>query len=216
MENNWIAIIIIIITFFWKISIQKSKNRFSLIFSKWIPPILLAFIFPAIIVYLFGLNFDSSPIFSWNTRYLYPITLLHNHRLKYYKNLEKVSLILFLISSFIITIVPVVLILLIVYNPFDYQSLIIENSLWKGFVPVIGSWIGGSSSMLVLKEFVLLNEELFLSVLVIDTIIQNIVMIFLFQSIKQTDYIDKKFNLDKLELNALKFKYLVSKNLNVQ
>jgi|TARA_B110000093_G_C12946603_1_gene400464 uncharacterized membrane protein len=216
MENNWIAIIIIIITFFLIRFIEKSKNRFSLIFSKWIPPILLAFIFPAIIVYLFGLNFDSSPIFSWNTRYLYPITIFTIMSSMSFSDLKIVGLkplILFLISSFIITIVPVVLILLIVYNPFDYQSLIIENSLWKGFVPVIGSWIGGSSSMLVLKEFVLLNEELFLSVLVIDTIIQNIVMIFLFQSIKQTDYIDKKFNLDKLELITLDENNLVSKNL---
>jgi len=216
MESNWIAIIIIIITFFLIRYIEKSKTPLLLNFSKWIPPILLAFIFPAIIVYLFGFNFDDSPIFSWNTKYLYPVTIftiMSSMSLSDLKIVGFKPLILFLISSFIITIIPVVLILLIVYNPFDYQSLIIENSLWKGLIPVIGSWIGGSSSMLILKEFVLINEELFLSILVIDTIIQNIVMIFLFQSIKQTDYIDKKFNLDKLDLISLGENNLVSKNL---
>ena len=216
MESNWIAIIIIIITFFLIRYIEKSKTPLLLNFSKWIPPILLAFIFPAIIVYLFGFNFDDSPIFSWNTKYLYPFTIftiMSSMSLSDLKIVGFKPLILFLISSFIITIIPVVLILLIVYNPFDYQSLIIENSLWKGLIPVIGSWIGGSSSMLILKEFVLINEELFLSILVIDTIIQNIVMIFLFQSIKQTDYIDKKFNLDKLDLISLGENNLVSKNL---
>ena len=171
MESNWIAIIIIIITFFLIRYIEKSKTPLLLNFSKWIPPILLAFIFPAIIVYLFGFNFDDSPIFAWNTKYLYPITIftiMSSMSLSDLKIVGFKPLILFLISSFIITIIPVVLILLIVYNPFDYQSLIIENSLWKGLIPVIGSWIGGSSSMLILKEFVLINEELFLSIFSIE------------------------------------------------
>ena len=50
--------------------------------------------------------------------------------------------------------------------------------------------------MLVLQEYISLNEELFLSVLFFNTLLQNIIMIFLFQSVKKTDQINRFFNVD--------------------
>ena len=69
--------------------------------------------------------------------------------------------------------------------------------LWRGIIPIVGSWIGGSSSMLVLKEYVSVREDLFLSVLLLDNMIQNIVMIFLFQIIRRTDHFNQKFNISQ-------------------
>jgi uncharacterized membrane protein len=105
-------------------------------------------------------------------------------------------LILFLSGSLIISTIPVVLMGLLLFFDFSYFNILIDEELWKGFIPVVGSWIGGSSSMLVLQEYISLNEELFLSVLFFDTLLQNIVMIFLFQSVKKTNQINRFFNID--------------------
>jgi|TARA_B110000259_G_scaffold119546_1_gene135932 uncharacterized membrane protein len=105
-------------------------------------------------------------------------------------------LILFLSGSLIISTIPILLMGLVLFLDFSYLNLLIDEELWKGFIPVVGSWIGGSSSMLVLQEYISLNEELFLSVLFFNTLLQNIIMIFLFQSVKKTDQINRFFNVD--------------------
>jgi uncharacterized membrane protein len=94
---------------------------------------------------------------------------------------------LFFIGSFTIAIIPAILFML--YFMGSEQMV----DLWKGNIPIVGSWIGGSSSMLVLKEYVSVREDLFLSVLLLDNMIQNIVMIFLFQIIRKTDHFNQKF-----------------------
>jgi uncharacterized membrane protein len=58
-------------------------------------------------------------------------------------------------------------------------------------VPIVGSWIGGSTSQLVLKEVVDCSEELFVSILVLDNILVNIWTIFMFQMIKRSDQINR-------------------------
>ena len=52
--------------------------------------------------------------------------------------------------------------------------------VWKGLIPLVGSWIGGSTSQLVLKEYVGTSETLFLSVLILDNILVNIWTILMF------------------------------------
>ena len=94
----------------------------------------------------------------------------------------------------------------IVYHCCDSRAFCLCFIIWamskwpicgKGIIPIVGSWIGGSSSMLVLKEYVAVREDLFLSVLLLDNMIQNIVMIFLFQIIRRTDEYNQKFNISQ-------------------
>jgi len=100
-------------------------------------------------------------------------------------------IILFVSGSFIIAILPPVLVKIIgVFNPALYADFM-SAELWKGLVPIVGSWIGGSTSQLVLKEVVDCSEELFVSVLVLDNILVNIWTIFMFQMIKRSDQINR-------------------------
>ena len=46
-----------------------------------------------------------------------------------------------------------------------------EGGYWKGLVTITGSWIGGSSSQLALKEIYGCSEELFVIILVIDALV---------------------------------------------
>jgi uncharacterized membrane protein len=100
-------------------------------------------------------------------------------------------LLLFFIGSFTIAVIPALLFI------FYYLGSDEMVDLWRGIIPIVGSWIGGSSSMLVLKEYVAVREDLFLSVLLLDNMIQNIVMIFLFQIIRKTGSLNQKFKISQ-------------------
>ena len=98
---------------------------------------------------------------------------------------------LFVSGSFIIAILPPVLVKIAgIFKPALYADFM-SAELWKGLVPIVGSWIGGSTSQLVLKEVVDCSEELFVSVLVLDNILVNIWTIFMFQMIKRSDQINR-------------------------
>ena len=112
-------------------------------------------------------------------------------------------------GSFIIALLPVVLTLTVQFVSPEIGEKFIEGELWKGLIPLVGSWIGGSTSQLVLKEYVGTSETLFLSVLILDNILVNLWTILMFQLIKQSGKIDSKlgiateniktFSLDEVE-----------------
>lgn len=159
----------------------------------------MSFILPAIITNSFGLSIEQIVLHDWSKKYLYPlviICIMSSMSLTQIKIIGLKPLILFLSGSLIISTIPILLMGLVLFLDFSYLNLLIDEELWKGFIPVVGSWIGGSSSMLVLQEYISLNEELFLSVLFFNTLLQNIIMIFLFQSVKKTDQINRFFNVD--------------------
>jgi uncharacterized membrane protein len=202
-RSNFAGIAIIIVTYFLVFFLEKSTYPLVRNIKKWIPSILFAFIFPALLVHLLSLDFSGSDLFSWNTRYLYPFTIftiMSSMSLKALRIVWPKPLLLFLLGSMTIATIPVVLVIGSLTLGTGATEALVSKSLWKGFIPIVGSWIGGSSSMVILKAYAGIGESLFLSVLVIDTIIQNIVMILLFQSIRRTDYLNQKFRLDELRL----------------
>ena len=199
MNLNLVGMLIVVGTFFSITYYEKQKTGIISILSNWIPGILLSFILPAIVTNSFGLSLEQISLHDWSKKYLYPlviICIMSSMSLTQIKIIGLKPLILFLSGSLIISTIPVVLMGLVLFFDFSYFNILIDEELWKGFIPVVGSWIGGSSSMLVLQEYISLNEELFLSVLFFDTLLQNIVMIFLFQSVKKTNQINRFFNID--------------------
>ena len=199
MNLNLVGILIVVGTFFSITYYEKQKTGIISVLSNWIPGILLSFILPAIVTNSFGLSLEQISLHDWSKKYLYPlviICIMSSMSLTQIKIIGLKPLILFLSGSLIISTIPVVLMGLLLFFDFSYFNILIDEELWKGFIPVVGSWIGGSSSMLVLQEYISLNEELFLSVLFFDTLLQNIVMIFLFQSVKKTNQINRFFNID--------------------
>ena len=161
---------------------------------NWFPPILFAYVIPAIITHSFDLDLGSSPIHYYSKWLIIPLAILSVMSAMSFSQLKIVGLkpiILFGSGSFIIAILPPVLVKIIgVFNPALYADFM-SAELWKGLVPIVGSWIGGSTSQLVLKEVVDCSEELFVSVLVLDNILVNIWTIFMFQMIKRSDQINR-------------------------
>ena len=69
----------------------------------------------------------------------------------------------FVIGSFWIAVFPIMLAFVLLDTSF-VANLLIHQEYWKGLPPIVGSWIGGSTSQLVLKELVECPENIFLTV----------------------------------------------------
>ena len=195
MDNaNFLGIFIAITVSIFVIYIAKFKNKIIQKILHWLPAILLTFLIPGILSFIFDLSLENIPLHNWSKAYIYPITIfciMSSMSLSQLKMVGLKPLLLFFIGSFTIAVIPVFLFM--VY--FIASEQMAES--WRGIIPIVGSWIGGSSSMLVLKEYVSVREDLFLSVLLLDNMIQNIVMIFLFQIIRRTDHLNEKLKISK-------------------
>jgi len=103
-------------------------------------------------------------------------------------------IVLFAAGSLFIAIFPVLLGIGLLDTELISKTLVAEK-YWMGIPPIVGSWIGGSTSQLVLKELVECPENIFLSVLVMDNILVNIWTILMFQFIKKSGLMNKKLNI---------------------
>lgn len=193
-ESNLLGIFIALSVSIFVMMIAKYENKIVQKILHWLPAILLTFLIPGVLSFVFDLSLENIVLHDWSKAYIYPITIfciMSSMSLAQLKIVGLKPLILFLIGSFTIAVIPALLFML--YYLGNEQMA----DLWKGIIPIVGSWIGGSSSMLVLKEYVAVREDLFLSVLLLDNMIQNIVMIFLFQIIRRTDEYNQKFNISQ-------------------
>ena len=164
-------------------------------FTRWVPAILLAYVIPAMVNPVLLRISEDHLIHSLSKEYLLPLTVLcamSSISLNDIKIVAGRPLIYFLLSSAIIAICPVLLLLVFSLIP-DFHKFLIVDQGYTSTLPVVGSWIGGSSSMLVLKELAETPETLFLSVLVLDNVIVNIWTLFLFQWIKKTPWLNQRF-----------------------
>lgn len=193
-ESNLLGIFIALSVSIFVMLIAKYDNKIVQKILHWLPAILLTFLIPGVLSFVFDLSLENIVLHDWSKAYIYPITIfciMSSMSLAQLKIVGLKPLILFFIGSFTIAVIPALLFML--YYLGNEQMA----DLWKGIIPIVGSWIGGSSSMLVLKEYVAVREDLFLSVLLLDNMIQNIVMIFLFQIIRRTDEYNQKFNISQ-------------------
>ncbi len=153
---------------------------------------------PALITHSFDLDLSTSKIHYYSKSLIIPLAILSVMSAMSFTQLKIVGLkpvILFISGSFIIATLPPILVKLIeIIRPESYGDLV-SSELWKGLVPIVGSWIGGSTSQLVLKEVVDCSEELFVAILVLDNILVNVWTIFMFQMIKRSDQINKWLHL---------------------
>ena len=173
-------------------------------FTRWVPAILLAYVIPAMVNSILLRISEDHLIHSLSKEYLLPLTVLcamSSISLNDIKIVAGRPLIYFLLSSAIVAVCPVVLLLVFSLIP-DFHEFLIVDQGYTSILPVVGSWIGGSSSMLVLKELAETPESLFLSVLVLDNVIVNVWTLFLFQWIKKTPQLNQRFGREEVVFNT--------------
>ncbi|MDA1269260.1 MAG: DUF819 family protein [Bacteroidetes bacterium] len=183
-----LAAFIVVITVFVVLKINGLSNRVIQGILNWIPAILFAYVIPAAITHAFNLDLSQVILHSWSRNWIIPITLLAVMSALPLKQLALVGtrpLILFFSGSLLIATLPVFLVALTSTFSVNSKEILITQEYWKGLVPIVGGWIGGSTSQLILKELAQTPENIFLSVLVLDNILVNIWTILMFQFIKK-------------------------------
>ncbi|MDC6387953.1 DUF819 family protein [Maribacter sp. PR1] len=182
--------------------LDRWENRHIKSLFDWVPAILLAYIIPAIISYVFNVDYSQAEIHNFSRDYFIPlaiIAVMSSLSLGQLKSIGYKPILVFLAGSFFIAVFPVVLMMLFSDTEVISKTLLTE-SYWMGIPPIVGSWIGGSTSQLVLKELVECPENIFLMVLVMDNILVNIWTILMFQSIKRTNTLNRWFKVTDVAL----------------
>ena len=175
--------------------LDRWENRHIKSLFDWVPAILLAYIIPALISYSLDADYSQANIHDFSKEYFIPlaiIAVMSSLSLSHLKAIGFKPIVVFVSGSFFIAVFPVVLMYLWSDTQLISKTLITEN-YWMGIPPIVGSWIGGSTSQLVLKELVECPENIFLTVLVMDNILVNVWTILMFQTIKKSDMLNNWF-----------------------
>lgn len=182
--------------------LDRWENRYVKSLFDWVPAILLAYIIPAIISYILDADYSQADIHNFSRDYFIPlaiIAVMSSLSLGQLKAIGWKPIAVFAAGSVFIALFPVLLGVSLLDTELVSKTLVHEG-YWKGIPPIVGSWIGGSTSQLVLKELVECPENIFLSVLVMDNILVNIWTILMFQTIKNSDFLNKNFRISDIAI----------------
>ena len=192
-----------VVTLIMVMWLDRSSEKWIKSILNWFPAILFAYVIPAIFTHLTHLDLSNIELHEWSRSWIMPMAIVLVMSALSFRQLRIIGLrpiFIFLSGSACIAIFPILLVALLGVFTDTYQVLLFQQDYWKGLVPLVGSWIGGSTSQLVLKEVVACEEGMFLSILVMDNILVNIWTIVMFQSIKKSDYVNKKLGVkDQIE-----------------
>lgn len=194
MSAAWVIAVFTIVAVYF---LEKSKNKVLAVVFDWIPAVLLAYVIPALISYSFSVDYSADAIHSFSKTWVIPMAIVAVMSSLSFAQLKIIGfkpVVLFVIGSAIIALFPVVFAWAFLDSDL-VQNQWIQAGYWKGIPPIVGSWIGGSTSQLVLKELAKTSESLFLQVLVVDTVLVNIWTICMFQIIKKSQKLNVFFNI---------------------
>lgn len=195
------AVLITLFTVLLVLYLERLKHPWILKLFNWLPSILLAYLIPAICSHVLNQNYAEVAVHQWSKNFFIPLAIVAVMSSLSISQLKQVGwkpIAVFLSGSFWIAIFPVGFMLLFRQTDFVNEALVSQES-WKGIPPVVGSWIGGSTSQLVLKELAACPEALFLAILVLDNILVNLWTIGMFQSIKKSDALNKLLRITAFE-----------------
>jgi len=194
MIAPWVIATITVIAVYF---LDRWENRHIKSIFDWVPAILLAYIIPAIISFALNADYSQASIHDFSKNYFIPlaiIAVMSSLSLTQLKAIGLKPLLVFASGSLFIAVFPIVLLFLF-FETELVSEIMISDGYWMGIPPIVGSWIGGSTSQLVLKELVECPENIFLTVLVMDNILVNIWTILMFQSIKKSDKLNRWFKI---------------------
>lgn len=179
-----------------------------------VPPLLFCYLIPGFLNSYHIISGEASGLYRFATAYLLPaslILLLSTANLKAIFGLGNKALMIFFTGSIGIVIGgPIALYVVSLFSD-SFHVAAQDAGYWKGLVTITGSWIGGSSSQLALKEIYGCSEELFVIILVIDALVANVWTALLFYGAGITHKIDAWLGADvtlieDVKKNILKFK----------
>lgn len=192
------ALLIVVITVLSVLRLSRQKVLWIQKILDWFPPILFSYVIPASVTHLFRLDLSAVQLHGVSRDWIIPmaiITVMSSLSFLKLKQVGAKPVLLFVSGSFAIAVLAPSLVSLFGWFWPSSKDIFITQGYWRGLVPIVGSWIGGSTSQLVMKELVSCPESLFLSVIVLDNILVNCWTILMFQFVKRSDGLNKWFNI---------------------
>jgi len=193
-----VAVVVVVLTILAVRWLGRQQTRWIQRVLDWFPAILFAYVIPAVFTHAFSVDLSRVSLHDLSRNWIIPVTILTVMSSLSLQKLREVGvkpLVLFFSGSLAIaTLAPLLVLLSEPFIPAS-REIFIEKEYWRGLIPMAGSWIGGSTSQLVLKELARCPESLFLSVLVLDNILVNAWTILMFQIIKRSDWISSRFGI---------------------
>jgi uncharacterized membrane protein len=191
-----------------------SKNVIWKRLYGFIPPLLFCYLIPGFLNSYHLIDGEASGLYRFATNYLLPaslILLLSTANLKAIFGLGNKALFIFFTGSVGIIVGGPIALWVVSFFSDSFNQVAHEAGYWKGLVTITGSWIGGSSSQLALKEIYGCSEELFVIILVIDALVANVWTALLFYGAGVTQKIDAWLGADAsmiedVKKNILKYK----------
>ncbi len=172
-----------------------------------VPPLLFCYLIPGFLNSYQIIQGENSGLYGFATKYLLPaslILLLSTANLKAILGLGNKALIIFFTGTLGIIIGgPIALYTVSLFSE-TFHLAAQEGGYWKGLVTITGSWIGGSSSQLALKEIYGCSEELFVIILVIDALVANVWTALLFYGAGVSSKIDAWLGADATLIEDVK------------
>ncbi len=199
MLTPWIISTFTVIAVYY---LDRWENKHVKSLFDWVPAILLAYIIPAIVSYILNADYSQASIHNFSKDYFIPlaiIAVMSSLSLGQLKAIGLKPIVVFASGSLFIAVFPVLLMWAFSDTELISKTMVLED-YWMGIPPIVGSWIGGSTSQLVLKELVKCPENIFLTVLVMDNILVNLWTIIMFQSIKKSDQFNSWFEISDIAI----------------
>lgn len=198
MDLSLLSTVIVLVTVGAVLWLNQQQVAWVQLVLNWFPAILFAYVIPALITHTFTIDLSSVYLHTVSRNWIIPFAIMLVMSALSIPQLKRVGakpILLFVSGSLVIATLPPILVWCSRFiSPESYQ-LFISGEYWRGFVPIVGGWIGGSTSQLVLKELAECPETLFLSVIVLDNILVNIWTILMFQVIKRSDALNSFFKI---------------------
>ncbi|WP_343488310.1 DUF819 family protein [Allomuricauda sp. d1] len=192
MYTPWIITAVTVVAVYF---LDRWENRYIKSLFDWVPAILLAYVIPALFSLVLQKDFSGAAIHDYSKDFFIPLAIISVMSSLSFRQLKSVGIkpiVVFVAGSMFIALFPV----LAVYgfSSSDWvNTTLVAKQYWMGIPPVVGGWIGGSTSQLVLKELVNCPENIFLTILVMDNILVNIWTILMFQGIKRSHQLNSWF-----------------------
>lgn len=182
--------------------LDRWENKHIKSVFDWVPAILLAYLIPAALSAILDKDFSSDIIHEYSKLYFIPLAIvavMSSLSISQLKSIGWKPIVVFVSGSLWIAVFPFVMALFFLDSAL-ISEIFINQNYWKGIPPIVGSWIGGSTSQLVLKELVECPENIFLTVLILDNILVNIWTILMFQGIKRSNFLNDLLKITNLTM----------------
>lgn len=207
-----LGMFLVVLTFIFHTS-QSEHPVWQRIYT-YLPSLLLCYIFPATLNSFGVISGEESGLYKVATNYLLPaalVLLTSTADLRSIARLGSKALITFLSGTVGIIIGAPIAFALVTWLLPGFREQAIAGEYWKGLVTISGSWIGGSSSQLALKEIYGCSEPLFAVVLVVDAVVSTTWTACLIYGAAYRNKIDAWLHADTQSIDEVKQRILAYK-----